>query len=159
MEQRFLQTGEIYVSSGAVQIITVLGSCIAVCLYDSERGLGGMNHYLLPLWNHQGFASPRYGNVAIEKLISAMEEKGAIRQNMVAKVFGGAQMYRDSTQSFMIGERNVIVAREMLKQSGIALAASDTGGTDGRKIIFDLTSGKVQMKYLSRRKDDSCTDR
>lgn len=159
MEQRFLQTGEVYVAEGDIQIVTVLGSCIAVCLYDAELQVGGMNHYLLPLWTHEGPPSPRYGNVAIQKLIDAMEKKGARRKKIVAKLFGGAQMHRDGSQSFMVGEKNVTIAKEMLEQYGIALVASDTGGVLGRKIIFDLSSGKVQMKYLSRRKDDSCFDR
>ena len=71
--KHFLYPGAIYISPEPTLITTILGSCVAICLYDPILQIGGMNHYMLPLWNGQGLASPRYGNIAIEKLITNLE--------------------------------------------------------------------------------------
>ena len=65
----FIHVGQIHVDTSPSAISTVLGSCVAVCLYDTKLGMGGMNHYLLPFWNGNGLQSPKFGNISIPKLI------------------------------------------------------------------------------------------
>jgi chemotaxis protein CheD len=129
------------------EIDTVLGSCIAVCLYDTKLKIGGMNHYMLPLWNGEGLASPKYGNIAINKLVEKMMKMGSSRQNLIAKVFGGANQINSSTN---VGERNAQIAREQLATLGIRLVLENTGGTIGRKIKFNTCTGVVLMMFLNK---------
>lgn len=126
---------------------TVLGSCVAVCLYDQHLKIGGLNHYMLPLWNGDGLASPKYGNVAIDKLIEKLLKMGAAKNNMIAKIFGGANQINSSIS---VGERNVQIAKEQLAVYGIKIIAESVGGTVGRKIRFDTGTGQVLMKFLSK---------
>jgi chemotaxis protein CheD len=125
---------------------TVLGSCISVCLYDAKLKIGGINHYMLPLWNGEGLASPKYGNIAIDKLIDKMLSMHSTKQGMIAKVFGGANQINSFSS---VGERNIELAREQLKAYKIRIVAENVGGAIGRKIRFNTETGEVQMKFLS----------
>ncbi len=146
----FIHVGQIHVDRAPTAISTVLGSCVAVCLYDINLGIGGMNHYLLPFWNGNGLQSPKFGNISIPKLIEAMMAKGSTPKTMEAKLFGGASMNIGMTDSMMIGQKNILVAKEILKEYRIPIVAEDVGGQNGRKIQFDLERGKVLLKYSSR---------
>lgn len=146
----FIHVGQIHIDDAPAAISTVLGSCIAVCLYDVRLGIGGMNHYLLPFWNGNGLQSPKFGNIAIPKLIEAMMMRGSVLQTMEAKIFGGASMNISTTDSMMIGQKNILVAKEILNEYNIAIVAEDVGGQNGRKIQFDLERGKVLLKYAQR---------
>ena len=150
--KHFLYPGAIYVSPKSSMITTILGSCIAICLYDPILQVGGMNHFMLPLWNGQGLASPRYGNIAIDKLIKNLESMGSLRSNMKAKVFGGAEIIETKINQFMIGERNIRIAKDMLHEEGIPIVGSSTGGKLGRKIIFNTETGEVRQKFVGKRK-------
>jgi len=131
-------------------INTILGSCVAVCLYDPVLQIGGMNHYMLPLWNGNGLASPKYGNIAIEKLIASMEMKGAARNRIYAKVFGGGEVLDNASGSFKIGPRNIEVAKRLLSDNNIAIKASHTGGKLGRKIQYNSYTSEVKMKLIEK---------
>ncbi len=146
----FIHVGQIHVDGGAAAISTVLGSCVAVCLYDQQLRIGGMNHYLLPFWNGNGLQSPKFGNISIPKLIEMMLDMGSSARTMEAKIFGGASMNATMTSNMMIGEKNILVAREILQEYRIAVVASDVGGTQGRKIQLNLETGKVLLKYTSK---------
>ncbi len=146
----FIHVGQIHVDITPAAISTVLGSCVAVCLYDSTLAIGGMNHYLLPFWNGNGLQSPKFGNISIPKLIDLMIANGSTAKTMEAKIFGGASMNISGSEAMMIGEKNVLVAREILKEYRIPIVAEDIGGQNGRKIQFDLERGKVLMKYAAR---------
>ncbi len=150
--KHFLYPGAIYTSPNSSMITTILGSCIAICLYDSVLQVGGMNHFMLPLWNGQGLASPRYGNIAINKLIKNLEALGSIKSNMKAKIFGGAEIIETKINQFMIGERNIRIAEDMLSEEGIPVIGSSTGGRLGRKIIFNTETGEVRQKYVGKQK-------
>lgn len=145
----FIHVGQIHVDKTPEAISTVLGSCVSVCLYDPRLQIGGMNHYLLPFWNGNGLQSPKFGNIAIPKLIEAMISYGASIKTMEAKIFGGASMNMTTTASMMIGEKNVLVAKELLQEYKIRIVAEDTGGQYGRKIQMSLERGKVLLKYTS----------
>lgn len=150
--KHFLYPGAIFISPEPYIITTILGSCVAVCLYDPVLKIGGINHYMLPLWNGQGLASPRYGNIAIKKLIDNIESLGSNRANIKAKVFGGAEIISSNISQFMIGERNINIAKEMLNDEKIQVVASSVGGKIGRKIIFDSLTGEVRQKFVGTQK-------
>lgn len=150
--KHFLYPGAIHISPEPYVITTILGSCIAVCLYDPVLKIGGMNHYMLPLWNGQGLASPRYGNIAIEKLLSNLQSLGSSKNNIKAKIFGGAEIISTNVSQFMIGERNINIAKDLLKEADIPIVAQSVGGKLGRKIIFDSYSGEVRQKYVGSKR-------
>ncbi len=142
----FLMPGALFAQSGSYIITTVLGSCIAVCLWDRIRKEGGMNHYKLPLWNGEGLPSPKYGNIAITKLIERLEEMGCQRRNIIAKVFGGGAVIKSASGLLNVGERNIEVAVDYLAKENIQIIASDMGGTYSRKVIFNTETGGIMMK-------------
>lgn len=146
----FIHVGQIHIDEAPHAISTVLGSCVAVCLYDRKLGIGGMNHYLLPLWNGNGLQSPKFGNISIPKMIDQMIARGSTPQALEAKIFGGASMNIGNSEAMMIGQKNILVAREILMEYKIAIVAEDIGGQNGRKIQFDIERGKVLMKYATR---------
>lgn len=147
----YLYPSMLFVDRGRYRVTTVLGSCIAVCLYDTRLKIGGINHYMLPLWNGQGLASPKYGNVAIEKLIKAMERLGCTREHMVAKVFGGSNL---SEGVLRIGSKNTQVAFDYLESEKISVVAKSVEGNLGRKIIFDTHTSEVMMKFIQKQQKD-----
>lgn len=129
-------------------ILTVLGSCVAVCLFDIQKKRGGMNHYMLPFWNGEGLETPRYGNVAIPKLIFELLDGGSQKKDLIAKIFGGGSMLGEGNPVFQTGEKNIAVAGRLLKEFGIPVAASSTGGERGRKIWFNISTGEVLQQYI-----------
>lgn len=131
-------------------VTTVLGSCVAVCLRDPVMAMGGINHYMLALWNGDGLPTPKYGNIAIERLIRAMLDRGCTKERLVAKLFGGANVIASTAGTQTVGERNIAVAREVLGAEGIPIAASDVGGETGRKIIYNTREGSVLVSRLRR---------
>jgi chemotaxis protein CheD len=149
MQKKFIHVGEIFIGVRPTQISTILGSCIAVCLYDEVEKIGGMNHYLLPLWNENGLQSPKYGNISIPRLIEGMENVGCSRKHIVAKIFGGGNVIDVSQEDMMIGRKNILIAKEILREHGIKIVAQDVGGTKGRRIMMQSDNGKILLKYTS----------
>lgn len=150
----YLMAGSIFVHAEPHRVTTVLGSCVSVCLWDSMRRMGGMNHYMLPFWNGEGLASPKYGNIAIAKLIERMQDLGSERRHLRAKIFGGGIVLNVTNPFMNIGERNIQLAEDTLKNEGIVIVSADTGGKVGRKLIFDTGTGMVLVKKLTRQIDD-----
>lgn len=149
----YLYPGSLFVDKHPHYITTLLGSCVAVCLYDKRLKYGGMNHYLLPMWNGKGLASPKYGNIAIQQLVEKMERLGSRKQDLIAKVFGGAAVLESESNVFLIGERNIRIADKILEQEmRIKIVAASTGGKQGRKIVFNTLTGEVRQKYLGNSK-------
>jgi chemotaxis protein CheD len=112
--KHFLLPGEIFVKDSDSVITTVLGSCIAVCIWDQHLLKGGMNHFKLPFWNGEGIPSPKYGNIAITTLVEAMVAMGCQQANLKAKVFGGGAVLQNGDGMLNVGERNIQVAYEIL---------------------------------------------
>jgi chemotaxis protein CheD len=144
----FLYPSTIFASQQPTRIQTILGSCVSVCLYDSQLHIGAMNHFMLPWWNGQGMPSPKYGDVAIKRLIEKMNSLGCTKGNMVAKVFGGAEQHAIGQGTYNIGARNVATAETILEQEQINIVARSTGGVTGRKVLFDTHTNKVFVKSL-----------
>ena len=146
--------GNIFAHRDEYTVTTVLGSCVSVCLWDPARRLGGINHFMLPLWNGDGLASPRYGNIAIVKLIEKMLELGADRNNLKAKVFGGGDVLKVTSTFMNIGARNVVLAQDLLREEKIPIISADTGGQNGRKLLYNTRSGVVLVNLLKKQIDD-----
>lgn len=144
----FLYPGTLFASKNSYQIITILGSCVAVCLWDSVQEIGGMNHFLLPLWNGHGLASPKYGNIAMEKLIDKMISIGSKKRNLQAKVFGGSNVLNFS--QYFVGKRNIEIAKELLEENSILIVGQSVGGELGRKIYFNTQTGRVNQYYIKK---------
>jgi chemotaxis protein CheD len=149
-ESYYLYPAALYASNKPYYIKTILGSCIAVCIWDSSLNIGGMCHYMLPYWNGNGLASPKYGNIAIEKLYNKMLNYGSDRNNLKAKVFGGGEVIDVEVSHYKIGKRNIMLAKEMLKEYKIQIVASSVGGKLGRKIIFNTKTGEIRQRFVKR---------
>src|SRR5215471_1074682 len=93
VSSHFLHAGHAYVAQRGQPIVMILGSCVGVCLWDALNGIGGATHYLLPVWDGRGLASPRYGSIAIHALLQKLTEAGALREQLRAKVFGGGCLF------------------------------------------------------------------
>jgi chemotaxis protein CheD len=151
----YLYPSKLIASKPELNVITVLGSCVSVCLYDTKLKIGGINHYMLPLWNGRDLPSPKYGNIAIEKLIARMESLGAVRQNIIAKVFGGGDVIKVENKMFNIGMRNIEIARKILSEAEIKILKESTGTNQGRKIMFNTYTGNVRMKFIQKTQDNN----
>lgn len=148
LKSHFLYPAALFSSKEPHIVNTILGSCVSVCLYDSTLNVGAINHYMLPFWNGNELASPKYGNIAIEKLVDQMYYMGVQKKNMVAKVFGGGEVIKVSTSFFNVGLRNIELAMEMLDKLNIKIIAKSVGGKNGRKIQFNTYDGSVKMKFV-----------
>jgi len=149
--QHFLYPSTFFASKDPYVVKTILGSCVAICLWDPVTRIGGINHYMLPNWNGNDLASPKYGNIAIDKLLERLAQLGAKRENLKAKIFGGGELIESRTNGAYIGERNIRVARMILEEKKIPVVASSTGGKKGRKILFFTDTGEVRHKFLDKK--------
>lgn len=142
--------GEFYVADEDLLVMTTLGSCIAACLWDRERRVGGMNHFLLP---DTGQGSPdadsgRYGSFAMDLLIGEMVKRGATRSNMEAKVFGGGAVI-SGMNTINVGERNTKFVLDYLRTERITVVSKDVMDIYPRKVCFLPESGKAMVKRLA----------
>lgn len=145
----YLHPGQLLVSRDPCEVTTVLGSCVAVCLWDATLRVGGINHYLLPYRVESNQASPRFGNVAIERLINALLALGSRKPRLEAKIFGGASVIPGRWETGgQLGSKNVTVAREVLQVEGTPIVAEDVGGTRARKLVFQTDTGIAWVKHI-----------
>lgn len=151
--QHFLYPSSFFASREPYVVKTVLGSCVAVCLWDKRLHFGGINHYMLPTWSGNDLASPKYGNIAIDKLIEKMRCMGSRMEDLQAKVFGGGELLDvgGDKPSTMIGERNIQMACLLLESYKIPIVAKSLGGKRGRKILYFTDTGEVRHKFLEKR--------
>jgi len=150
--KKFIHVGEFYIGVRPTEISTILGSCISVCLYDKVERMGGMNHYLVPLWNGNGLQSPKYGNIAIHRLVEGMLNIGCKINNLEAKIFGGGNVIDTiAHEDMMVGRKNIIIAKEILREYKIPITAQDVGGSQGRRILMMSDTSKVLLKYIKER--------
>ncbi len=146
--------GELCVSDDPdTVIVTLLGSCVAACLYDEQAGVFGMNHFLLASRGQNQSSmlntdAGRYGVNAMELLINDLLKAGARRQRLKAKVFGGANVLVSGTGAFAIGDLNASFVTRFLQQESIPLQSSDLGGDQGRQIHFVGRDFSVYVKRL-----------
>ena len=137
--------GEYFVSNEDVLIMTVLGSCIAACVWDGKARVGGMNHFMLPEGED---GSGRYGSYAMELLLNEMIKMGARRETMQAKVFGGGAVMAGFT-TMNVGERNTKFVLDYLATERIPVVSQDVLDIHPRKVCFFPVTGKALVKRLA----------
>lgn len=154
--------GEFYVTSHDEVISTILGSCVAACIRDRIRGIGGLNHFMLPVsredessWELYGEAT-RYGNFAMEQLINEIIKNGGKKNNLEIKVFGGSRILSCMTD---IGNSNCQFVRKFLRNEGYDICSEDLGGNQPRRIHYYPATGKVRVKKLAALKDSRVLER
>jgi chemotaxis protein CheD len=139
----------VFASREPAEATTILGSCVAVCLWDRPQRLGGANHFLLPHGTDCGNNAARFGNVAVDRLIAELVGLGSRKAHLQAKIFGGAaviEAFRGGEEH--LGAKNVSVARDLLRRQGIPIVAEDVGGHRGRKVIFHTDSGIALVRLI-----------
>ncbi|MCU0578436.1 MAG: chemotaxis protein CheD [Desulfobacterota bacterium] len=150
----FLKPGYIYLSREPAVIYCVLGSCVAVCLWDRRQRIGGMNHFQYPQIPDRTQATARYGNVATLALVRLLLAEGTDRGTLEGQIFGGGSRGPGSPEA-EIGRQNVSTAKEVLARQGIAVTSEDVGGTRGRKLIYNTeTNEAVVLKVERLREED-----
>ncbi len=150
-----INIGESYASKEPIIINTLLGSCVAVCLYDPLNRIGGMNHILFPGQpDIKRFdTSAKYGIHAMDILITQIIKQGGQRNNLVAKAFGGAHILPEIRKENGVGRKIVNFVKAFLKTEKLQLINSDLGGMDIRKIFFHTDTGDVFLRRIKQRKD------
>lgn len=153
--------GEYYADRKGTLIYTLLGSCVAVCLFDPENRIGGMNHILLPGEPDMGAhnASARYGVHAMELLINAIMALGGNRTRLIAKAFGGANVISSIPEGRAMGKKNIDFTVDFLHTEKIEMVSRDFGGHSARKVYFDTATGDVFLKRIATMKTLAETER
>ncbi len=149
-EEVVIYIGGVFASRDGAVVRTLLGSCIATCLWDPRSGVGGMNHFLLPEPTNgdgQGDLS-RFGIHAMELLIGKIQRLGGDRRTVQAKVFGGGHVLQMKETGVGVPERNIRFIRQFMADENIPVVAEDVGGTAARQVVFHTQSGKALLKRL-----------
>jgi chemotaxis protein CheD len=139
--------GEFYTAGEELLITTTLGSCIAACLWDRERKVGGMNHFLLPDAGSGSANSGHYGAYAMDLLIGELIKRGAHRHSLEAKVFGGGAVV-EGMNTMNVGERNTAFVMDYLRTERISIVSKDVLDIYPRKVCFMPVSGRALVKKL-----------
>ncbi|HYR27934.1 MAG TPA: chemotaxis protein CheD [Thermoanaerobaculia bacterium] len=143
----FLPAGQLYATAEPTDIVTVIGSCVAVCLYDKAKGVGGANHFMLP--GSSLTPSPRYAVNAFDLLLAQLLSLGARRSRLEAKLFGGASMLKIGTDAMRdLGSRNIEAARRKLEEERLPVVSEDVGGSSGRKLVFSTGDGAALLRQV-----------
>jgi len=152
--------GEYYVTVNDELVTTVLGSCVSACIRDKRLGVGGMNHFMLPVDGegavraHEPTLAARYGSYAMEALINEVLKHGGRRERLEVKVVGGGELV-----GARIGRANAEFVRGYLEGEGIAIAAEDLGGPCARKVLYLPETGKLLVRKLKRLRNSTVRER
>jgi chemotaxis protein CheD len=160
-----LLPGEYYVTTAKELVTTVLGSCVSACVRDVRLGVGGMNHFMLPLdgsqgtsaWGQAVSAATRYGNVAMERLINDILKAGGSRERLEIKLVGGARVLAELTTD--IGGRNIDFVRQYVLDEGFRVVGEDLGDIYARKVIYFPDTGRIRVRKLKASRDTMLVDR
>lgn len=153
--------GEYYVTLENELVTTVLGSCVSACVRDKRTGVGGMNHFMLPLsedggtWGGGGdplSSATRYGNYAMEHMINELLTHGGQKRNLEAKIFGGGKIMQNLSD---VGARNIEFVREYLHTEGIPLVGEDVADIFPRKIVYFPQTGRALVKRIKHLHNDT----
>ncbi len=154
-----IHIGGLHVSRAPVVMDTVLGSCIAACIYDPVLGIGGMNHFMLPEGiDPNNPTSARYGVNAMELLISEVMKSGGQRRRFQVKIFGGGHVLRIRETLDGIPQQNIDFARRFLSDEQIPIVGEDVGGYQARRVLFNPSSGKAYVKHLGNNEAKGTAD-
>ncbi len=131
---------------------TILGSCIGTCIYDPKLKIGGMSHIMLPSSKKPSNNLKKYADTAIPFMVDEMIKLGAQKDRLVAKLAGGATMFKHTENSLMgeIGKNNILSVREILAVMKIPVLSEEVGGDFGRTIDFYLETGELKIKTIGK---------
>ncbi len=151
-----VKIADLAVRKGEGTIITVgLGSCVGVALYDEQSRVGGLAHVLLADSNHfskkgEKLNPAKYADTALPLLAEQMEREGGSRRRLVGKIAGGSKLFGKNSNIMGIGEKNIEMVRHVLKQMNIPILAEDVGGTHGRTMKINVSTGEVAISTVGR---------
>lgn len=128
------------------ELTTVLGSCVAACLYDPSSRTGGMNHFLLPEPSANSSLSVVHGAQAMELLLNGLLKNGAVKARLQGKLFGGSNVLQAELD---IGSANAAFAVKFLEAEGIPCISKRLGGYNAMRVRFSPTSGEVFVRMVS----------
>jgi chemotaxis protein CheD len=138
--------GEFHVTEEAdVVLTTILGSCVAACMRDPIARVGGMNHFLLP-GETGGDACLRYGVQSMELLVNALLRRGARRERLEVKLFGGAHLFDGLSD---VGGQNSSFAERFLRDEGLHHVGGSLRGDRARRIQYWPLSGRARQILLA----------
>lgn len=150
-QEAFLLPGQVWFGGGDVRVRTILGSCVAITFWHSQRRIGGMCHYMLPEPRCGTDArDARYGSEAVVQLIEAMRRAGTDPREYEAKLFGGGRMFASTTgrsEHGALQRRNIEAAHELVQSCGAQIRAEHLGGDGHRQLLFDLADGDVWLRH------------
>ena len=151
----FLNPGEFYFGDKETRIRTLLGSCVAITLWNSRLRIGGMCHYLLPSCRdctRKPEPDGRYADDAMVLFLRELENTGSRPADYEVKMFGGGDQFPGQTLASPVSVpcNNINSGRNLLKQHGFSIKAEHLGGTGHRNVIFDIWSGEVWIKHVAK---------
>jgi chemotaxis protein CheD len=144
----YLHAGQLHVATEATEITTVLGSCVAVCVWDPVAGVGGMCHYMLPDAIGGKADSARYAKFAVRELIDGIVAKGGLRHRLKASVYGGGTMLNAVVSENDLGSKNVKAATEWLEKARVPVVDQQVRGNHGRRLVFQTNDGSVEVRRV-----------
>lgn len=154
----YLKPGEMHYAEYPTLVMTVLGSCLSVTMFNRRKGLGAICHGLLPLCDgekecpsecNEGF---KYVDCSIRRMAKVFDQHGINRREIEVKCFGGSDMFPREKQVpglVSVGRQNIVIAEKILMTEGLSLHMMDVGGLQGRKILFYTDTGEVFLKRLT----------
>lgn len=147
--KKIVGIGEYLVDKNPGILITLgLGSCVAVCIRDKVKGIGGLVHVMLPESRGEKDRPGKYADTGITAVINEILKMGGDIKNLEAKIAGGASMFKNTNKTFEIGAKNVEAVKKILKNLGIKLVAEDTGGSRARSVEFHIASGELRIRKV-----------
>jgi chemotaxis protein CheD len=148
VEGIYLHPGQMYFCDRPSRVETVLGSCVAVTMWNPRLRIGCICHAVLPRRRASGEDPWKYVDSSIHSMIALLERNSSRRTDLEVKLFGGASMRRPVPNHKSVGSQNVDVALSLLHDEGFTPLISDTGGTSGRKLLFYSATGEVYLKRI-----------
>lgn len=158
MREEFLLPGDLVTARGAAHFRTLLGSCVSICLTNVQRGIFGMTHFMLP--TNPGRTEPgRYGDTSTQKVLASLLAMDADPRHYSARVYGGGSLVKSNEpKGSSIGDRNIDIARKLLKHYQIRVTEEDVGGQFGRKLDFWTSEDKVHCRLIKDQHKDGPSD-
>lgn len=145
--ERKVGMGEIETVCGAFRLRTLLGSCIGLVLYDLRSQVGGLAHIVLPESKGQTSVPGKYADTAIPELLKQIETLNGRLNHLTAKIIGGANMFATSGPT-AIGDQNIAAVEQLLKSKCIPVLGRHCGGRQGRRVAFDVDTGRVSVEIV-----------
>lgn len=151
-QEFFLRPGFMLAHNETVLVRCVLGSCVAVALWDRRRHIGGINHFILPRFEKNYKPTVVFGNIAVPLLCRTLEKMGSARSSLEAQIFGGGVPPErfGATNRRELGTENLRVARSTLERLGIPVVSEDVGGCRGRKLIYNTMTNEAMIIKVNR---------